>query len=249
MINVTSLNLKGSKLDNICDDTLDSILQTSDLKWLSLAQNNLTKISQKFQLRVNNLDKLWLSGNPFHCGCDMIWMIDWIGNATAPSGGRLVQDYQDITCVSGLWKDTPVFQLNDSVPTECKTSAITPKYLPNLTILIVGVFSGFMFPCLVIILVYKNKGSVRQWVYKHFEQQRTSESVDSFEQQRTRESVDSFEQQRTRESVDSFEQQRTRESVDSFEQQRNLESVDSGCLLDEEEACEELQTTYNINRY
>ncbi len=199
-MNVTGLDLKGSKLSNICDDTLDFVLHTSNLKWLSLAQNNLTKISQKFQLSANNLDKLWLAGNPFHCDCDMIWMIDWIGNATAPSGGRLVQDYQDITCVSGLWKDIPVFKLNDSV-LECTTSAIPPKHLQNLTGLILGVCSGFIFLCLVIILVYKNRGSVRQWVYKHFEQKSTTE-----------------------------------------------ESVDRGCLLDEEEACEELQTTNNIHR-
>ena len=161
-INVTRLNLKGSKVDRICDDTLDSILLTSHLKWLNLAQNNLSQISQKFTSMSDHLERLWLSGNPIHCGCDMVWMVDWLPNAKAPSGGLLVQDYQNVTCGPGLKAGTPVWQL-DKVQLGC-----FPKHLPGSTVVILSIFGGFVILCLVVItLVYKNRVFVRWLVYKH----------------------------------------------------------------------------------
>ncbi len=162
-VNVTGLNLKRSRIGKICDNTLDSILVTSHLKWFDLAQNNLTKISQRFKVRSKHLDRLWLAGNPIHCGCDMIWMIDWIGNATAPSGGRLVQDYQDVLCGPGLKAGTPIWKLN-RVELGC-----FPQHLPASTVVILGAFAAFVvLGLVVIILVYKNRILVRWLVYKHF---------------------------------------------------------------------------------
>ncbi len=161
-INVTRLNLAGSKVGRICDDTLDSILLTSHLKWLNLAQNNLSQISQKFTSMSDHLERLWLSGNPIHCGCDMVWMVDWLPNAKAPSGGLLVQDYQNVTCGPGLKAGTPVWQL-DKVQLGC-----FPKHLPGSTVVILSIFGGFVILCLVVItLVYKNRVFVRWLVYKH----------------------------------------------------------------------------------
>ncbi len=162
-INVTRVNLAGSKVSRICDDTLDSILLTSHLKWLSLAENNLSQISEKFTSRSDHLEGLWLSGNPIHCGCDMIWMIDWLPNAKGASGSLLVRDYRNVTCGPGLKAGTPVWLL-DKVQLGC-----FPKHLPGSTVLILSIFGGFIFLGLVvIILVYKNRVLVRWLVYKHF---------------------------------------------------------------------------------
>ena len=162
-VNVTRLDLTGSKVGKICDGTLDSILHTSHLKWLNLAENNLTEISQTFSSKSNHLERLWLAGNPIHCGCNMIWMIDWIGNATAPSGGRLVQDYQDVICGPGLQAGTPVYKLN-RVDMGC-----FPKHLPSSTIIILAAFGGFIiFGLAVLTLLHKNRVRVRWLMYKHF---------------------------------------------------------------------------------
>ncbi len=162
-INITGLNLKESNVFKICMDTLDSILLTSHLKWVNLAQNNLTRISEKLQSRSNHLERLWLAGNPIQCDCDMTWMIDWVGNATTPSGGRLVQDYQDVMCGPGLQAGTPIWKL-DRVKMGC-----FPQHLPPSTIIILGAYGGFVVLGLVVIsLVYKNRILVRWFVYKHF---------------------------------------------------------------------------------
>ena len=93
----------------------------------------------------------------------MIWMIDWIGNATAPSGGKLVQDYQDVLCGPGLLAGTPIWKLN-RVQLGC-----FPKHIPSSTLIILGAFGVFVVLGLVVILlVYKNRVFVRWLVYKHF---------------------------------------------------------------------------------
>ncbi len=161
-INIPGFKLAGSKVERICDDTLHSILLTSHLKWLNLTQNNLSQISQKFK-RSNHLERLWLSGNPILCGCDMAWMIELLPNAKDPYGGLLVQDYPDVKCGPGLRSGTAVWQL-DKVQLGC-----FPKHLPSSTVLILSIFGGFVFLCmLVILLVYKNRVLVRWLVYKHF---------------------------------------------------------------------------------
>ncbi len=162
-INVTLLNLARSKVSRICDDVLYSLLRTSHLKWFNLRENELTEISQKFKYMSNYLEGLWLGGNPICCGCEMIWMIDWIGNATAPSGGRLVQDYQEVLCGPGLQAGTPVWKLN-RVQLGC-----FPKHIPPSTIIVLGAFGGFVILGLVMMtMVYKNRVLARWLVYKHF---------------------------------------------------------------------------------
>ncbi len=162
-VNVTGLSLKRSKVARICNNMLDSILQASHLKWLDLTHNKLTAISQRFQTKSKHLNKLWLAGNPVRCGCDMIWMIDWIGNATSPSGGRLVQDYQEVVCGPGLQAGTPVWKLN-RVQLGC-----FPRHIPSSTIVILAAFGGFVVLGLAVMtLVYKNRVLARWLVYKHF---------------------------------------------------------------------------------
>ena len=160
-MNVTGLDLTGSKVGKICDGILDSILHTSHLIWLKLAENNLTEISQKF--KSNYLERLWLAGNPIRCRCDMVWMIDWLPNARAPSGGRLVQDYQDVKCGPGLQAGTPVYKLN-RVDMGC-----FPKRIPTLTIKFLAIYGGIILLLFGgMLLIYRKRVLVRWLVYKHF---------------------------------------------------------------------------------
>ncbi len=162
-VNVTSLSLRKSRVSYVCDSTLNFILKHSHITWLDLSNNELRNISPLFRAPHNHLEKLWLAGNPIQCDCSMIWLIDWISNAVAHSGERLVQDYQSITCGPGQQAGTPIYKLN-RVEMGC-----FPKHLPAETVTILSIFGGFVLLCLiVIILVYKNRVLVRWLLYKHF---------------------------------------------------------------------------------
>ena len=162
-INIRSLSLKGSSVSKICDDTLDSILHTPNLISLDLSQNSLTLLSQKFQSDSNNLDRLLLGGNPYNCRCDMIWMADWIVNATTSSGARLVKDYETVKCDHGLLQGTPIYKLHDS------QLGCVPKILSFPTWGIIGLCIVFIIVILAMTgyAAYR-KNDLRFWVYNHF---------------------------------------------------------------------------------
>ena len=80
---------------------------------LDISQNNLETLPQKIQ-ELKSLQQIWLSGNPFLCDCTMTWMIDWLSNATTPSGEHVVADYTEVTChnATGSWGHQPIYQLS-----------------------------------------------------------------------------------------------------------------------------------------
>ncbi len=94
---------------------------TSHLKAIEFQQNNINKISsdafQKFLLHTDSLNlsknklhkiprlgnmsqfstQLRLGDNPYECNCEMMWMRDWLLNATN------VKDKENIICIGGKW--------------------------------------------------------------------------------------------------------------------------------------------------
>ncbi len=62
---------------------------------LVLSHNNLQKVSSVLQSNVHT--QIWLSNNPFLCTCDMMWMSEWLQNASD------VMDKANITCAGGRW--------------------------------------------------------------------------------------------------------------------------------------------------
>ena len=104
--NVTFISFKHSQIHTICQETLDTILHNSRVKWLDLSYNKMSKIPSGFQ-EINHIMKLWLQGNPIFCDCAMTWMIDWLEN-----GGKwIVQNYEYITCARGREVGKPIYLL------------------------------------------------------------------------------------------------------------------------------------------
>ncbi len=64
---------------------------------LNLSNNKMKQISRIIQTEEFHA-KLWLSKNPYECNCDMMWMRDWLQNASN------VVDKENITCASGKWE-------------------------------------------------------------------------------------------------------------------------------------------------
>ncbi len=104
--NVTYISFKGSQIQSMCRDTLDLILDNSSVKWLDLSYNNMSKVPAEFS-SVDNVEKLWLEGNPISCDCEMTWMIDWLGN----EGKHIVHNSESIICAQGREVGKPIYLL------------------------------------------------------------------------------------------------------------------------------------------
>ena len=113
---------------------------------------------------TSHLEELWLEGNVFECGCDMLWMVDWLSNLTTPSGKRLVRDYKDVICKYGQEIGTPVYQLNP-VKMGC--------YLNHSQKWIINAAAGigcFVFVLVIsVLLIYQQRRLVRWFIYKNFD--------------------------------------------------------------------------------
>ena len=106
------LNLKNSNINSISKSFLDSLQRNRNLTWINLAGNKLISVPQK-ALDLVLLEKVWLSGNPFHCDCSMTWMIGWLNNFTSQYGNHIIIDYKSVKCASGLMVGKAIYKLNE----------------------------------------------------------------------------------------------------------------------------------------
>ena len=126
---------------------------SSQFHKLDFARNRLTGIPSKIQ-ELHYLEKIWLSGNPFHCDCSILWMIGWLNNFTTSIGKHIVVDYQDLRCHSGTAVGTPIYKL-DKVLLGCY-----PKGLFILQRVIIGIGSataGLIIIFLLLIIIKRSR--------------------------------------------------------------------------------------------
>lgn len=108
LAHLSKLDLHASGVISIDDDFLDVFVQSENLKFLDLSHNELTSLPETIR-NVSSLETLNISGNPFVCSCDVIWMRDWLANHSA-----LVPGFHDVKCrvVNGPW--IQVIQMNET---------------------------------------------------------------------------------------------------------------------------------------
>ncbi len=161
---VTRLNLRASNVQKICVDTLDEILLNSNIKWLDLAENNLTQIPSNLNKTTGNLANLWLGGNPVQCDCDMQWLIPWLNSTITSARGRLVQDYKDVICTGDQFNGIPVYKLT-RVQMGCY-----PERVARWIIVVSSVTGGLLlFSVVVVLTIHRKWNAVRWIVYKNFD--------------------------------------------------------------------------------
>ena len=120
---ITFLNLQKNRIKLLPDSFINEVIQSENLKWLNLANNKLTSLPLTVQ-KLNNLEQIWLSGNPFYCDCEMTWMTGWLNNFTTPSGKHAIIDYKQLKCNSGMMVERPIYKL-DKVEMGCFPAKLT----------------------------------------------------------------------------------------------------------------------------
>ena len=124
---------------------------------LDLAGKELQTVPRSIQ-SMSSIKKLKLGDNPFHCNCDMTWMIGWLNiNSTKD----IVDDYTDIICDNGKFKGMPIYLLN-LVDMGCFPSKWT-----NLQKIGVGICAGISLLIIVslAVLVLKKSREIRFFLY------------------------------------------------------------------------------------
>ena len=154
------LHLGGNILSNLNNSFLFKLQTSRSITWLNLAENRLTQIPTNFQ-ELLLLQKIWLSGNPFHCDCSMLWMISWLNNFTTPEGEHIIQDYQDVRCRSGGAVGTPFYKLNEVM------LGFYPKGLTILQKVLIGAGSGTggLIIITLLILFIKRSRSLQFFIF------------------------------------------------------------------------------------
>ena len=161
---ISYLTIKSSNMAHICDDVLKSILHSKTIREISFRNNKLTGLSFQWKTKSSNVERLWLSGNPIACDCDMLWMMNWLQNSTGATGHRLVQDYEDVICATGPQAGTPVYKLN-RVKMGCY-----PKHIPIWIIVTASSVGGvILFVVIGTIFVHRHRRLVRWLIYKNFD--------------------------------------------------------------------------------
>lgn len=155
--NISSLNLANNNISTICEETLDALI-ASPVQILDLRNNKLRALPKKVENLVN-LSELWLSGNPFRCDCQAIWMKNWMDKFNN-SGQRVIQDYVSIMCQSGK----PIHTL-DPVEMGC-----FPKELTLWQKLMIALAALVTIAIVIaIIAINRRLEEVKWFMYLHFD--------------------------------------------------------------------------------
>ncbi len=96
-VKIIKFDLQESNIHHIGDKAMKNLLSGTDS--LKLSKNRIKQLPSFLSI-AKYKTKLWLSDNPYECNCDMLWMKDWLLNASN------VMDAENITCGSEHWKGT-----------------------------------------------------------------------------------------------------------------------------------------------
>ncbi len=95
LTNIKRFDLQNSGITDTSQSTFDIFEHHASS--VNLFHNEMLNLPQTIKTQARKV-KLWLSGNPYECNCGMMWMKDWLMNASN------VVDRENITCGNGKWK-------------------------------------------------------------------------------------------------------------------------------------------------
>ena len=112
-----TLLVRNTNITKLCG----SLSYTKTLRTLDLRMNSISRICESFVMELikdptsgsSYLEKIWLSGNPFHCDCEMTWMIGWLNGFITYVKKPVIADCVGMICSSGIIKGQPIYKLNE----------------------------------------------------------------------------------------------------------------------------------------
>ena len=154
---VSGLILRTTQLTRVCDNIVGDLRQGL-LQTLDLSDNRITKLPKEIKF-ITSFTDIQLSGNPFVCNCDMLWMRDWMANFTY-HGRRVVSDYYQVKCNDGV----PVHKLN-AVKMGC-----FPKELTLWEKVPIGLSAVVIVVVVIAIIAISRRWNEVEWfMYLHFD--------------------------------------------------------------------------------
>ena len=147
----SSLDLRNNNISSICKSFAKKL--HSDSPFTKMNINNVQ------ELRL--LEEIRLSKNPYHCDCEMTWMMEWLNNFTAPAGKHITVDYKHLKCFIGMMVGKPIYNL-DKVEMGC--------YPPELILwqkIVISLSSGVVYIIIVGLayLVIKRSRDIKFFLY------------------------------------------------------------------------------------
>lgn len=106
--NIESIDLSDNKIDEVLQFAVKNY-QT--LRRISLQNNKLTTIKMNdlvVPLQQSKKTMVYISGNPYNCDCNLIWLRNRVNDISMDSEYPLVGDIYNIECVAGYRIRTPV---------------------------------------------------------------------------------------------------------------------------------------------
>ena len=158
---IIQLDLSQNVINKICEETVN-YMETGSIVELNLANNTIATLPSKLS-NISSLQVVKLSGNKFICNCEMTWMIQWLSKRNI-NGKRIVKDYQDVVCHSGMLVGKQIYKLTSN------KMGCYPHKLSTGEKITIGIFGTLIIGITIaIIAISRRWNEVKFFLYLHFD--------------------------------------------------------------------------------
>lgn len=163
------LHLTSNYISSMVNDTFRYV---PSLTRLELADNSLTSLPTGIFDELQNLSYLTVSGNPFNCSCDILYLTDWYKETVFELKRNLWTDVTDVECAPFL-NETELFDwveqkelICNPPPTSASVTKIVAMENPlRWTVLGSGVGSAIILTSVICGLIYKFRLEILVLIY------------------------------------------------------------------------------------